>query len=379
MLKRVMVPMAAFLFFVCGLSSTTADATADAAGSAYWPLDTWRTSTPEEQGMDSAAIYEALKTIADENLHVNSMLIVRNGYLVTEGYFYRHRSDDLFPLYSGTKSFLSALVGIALDDGRLQSVQQKTLDILSASDEQRKSDKGRITLEHMLTMTSGLKPMGGFPLIGSPDGLKTVMELPLIGVPGQAFQYSGAAPQLLSAVVQQVTGKSAFDFAKERLFGPLGIEKAEWSSDKKGMSIGGTGLSLSSRDMAKFGYLFLQKGIWDQRRIVSEKWIENATAKHVESKPMNAAEDFGCGYLWWINSFGGYSAHGSGGQYIIVVPRENLVVVFTSELDMKNFPRPYELTEKYILKSIRSALSLPANAAMNASVDALVKKLAEKS
>ncbi len=102
--------------------------------------------------------------------------------------------------------------------------------------------------------------------------------------------------------------------------------------------------------MAKFGYLYLQKGIWNKRRIVSPSWIETSTKKHVESKPMNSAEDHGYGYLWWINSFGGFSAHGTGGQYIFVIPDRNMVVVFTGELELKDFPKPYELTEKYLLK-----------------------------
>ncbi len=206
----------------------------------YWPGNSWRTSTPEEQGMDSTDICQALKTIKDGGLHIDSLLIIRNGYMVSGGHFYKNQGDRLYPLYSGTKSVLSALIGIAMDNGLLRNVGQRPLDILMGIDEGvKKTDKGLITLENFLTMSSGLQVMGGFALLNSPDALKTVIELPLAKKPGQ-FQYNGAAPQILSAVIQQVTGKSAFAYAQEKLFGPLGITAAEWGSDKKGMSIGGT-------------------------------------------------------------------------------------------------------------------------------------------
>ncbi len=343
--------------------------------SGYWPGRDWRTGTPEEQGMDSALIYEALKTIKDEELRVDSLLIARNGYLVIEGYFHGKQRDRLCPLYSGTKSVISALIGIAVDNGLLRNVGQRPLDILTGIDEGvKKTDKGLITLENFLTMSSGLQVMGGFPLLNSPDALKTVIELPIAKKPGQ-FQYNGAAPQILSAVIQQVTGKSAFAYAQEKLFGPLGITAAEWGSDKKGMSIGGTGLSLRAFDMVKFGYLYLRNGIWNKRQIVSPSWIETSTKKHVESKPMNSAEDYGYGYLWWINSFGGFSVHGAGGQYIFVVPDKDMVVVFTGELDLKDFPKPYELTEKCLLKAVKSDVALPANKTMNESIESLMKTL----
>ena len=157
-------------------------------------------------------------------------------------------------------------------------------------------------------------------------------------------------PHLLSAIIQKTTGSTLEAYARTKLFEPLGITDISWDADPQGITLGNTGLALRPRDMAKFGYLYLHRGQWDGEQLVPEEWVESATTKHIETKGlMNAAEDDGYGYLWWIDSFGGYSAHGYSGQYIFVLPDLDMVVVFTAGLEEADFPIPHELLKTYLI------------------------------
>ena len=333
----------------------------------YWPAHDWRTSTPEEQGLDSALILALLQNIQDNHLPIHSVLIVRHGYLVTEVYFPPYQREFKHPLFSTTKSVTSALVGKALQEGRLNDVQQKVLDFFAdiapdVTDPQIKN----LTLEHLLTMSAGFNT-NTMPDLSSKlaaDGtIKHILTYDsILAKPGTTFYYDSGLPHLLSAVVQRVTGRTLQQYAEEKLFDPLSISNVSWAADPQGVTLGNTGLMLRSPDLAKLGYLFLQHGQWNGTQVLPDAWVTAATRKHMETRGlMNAAEDDGYGYLWWIDRWGGYSAHGFGGQYLFVLPAQDMVVVFTSGLPDSNFPMPKQLIETYVLPAAKSTTALPPN------------------
>jgi CubicO group peptidase (beta-lactamase class C family) len=331
------------------------------------PADVWRTSTPEEQGLDSGLILAMLDNIQNENLAFHSVLIVRHGYLVTEVYFPPYQQDTRHPAYSMTKSVTSAMVGKALQEGYIQSVHQKVLeffpDIAQDATDPRRKD---ITIEHLLTMSAGYNTNTMPDLYGKDAGFDTIRHIltynSVLVPPGTSFYYDSGLPHLLSAVVQKNTGMTLQSYAEQELFQPLGITDFTWDSDPRGISIGATGLTLRPRDMAKFGYLFLHHGEWNGTQLLPAEWVETSTSKHIETKGlMNAAEDDGYGYLWWIDSFGGYSAHGFGGQYIFVLPQLDMVVVFTGGLPVSLFPTPNKFVRTYLIPAAKTTGPLTPN------------------
>jgi CubicO group peptidase (beta-lactamase class C family) len=206
-------------------------------------------------------------------------------------------------------------------------------------------------LEHLLTMTPGLGWQDEDPVFGelyrSQDWVAYVLNKPMLEQPGTRFNYCSGCSHVLSAVLQQAAHTNTRDFAQKFLFGPLGITNYQWEADSKGIPIGGWGLQLTPRDMAKLGYLYLHQGEWDGQAIVASQWIEKATQKHVE-----AEDELGYGYQWWINPrLGAYMALGRYGQTIYVVPEADLIVVTTAGLE--NHDEIFRLIEAYILPAIQ--------------------------
>lgn len=321
----------------------------------YWPGDEWRKSTPEEQEIDSKSILEMKKNISDNIPGIKSFLLIRNGYMIDETYFDSSEKGKSRNVYSVTKSVISALVGIAIEDGLITGPDQKIVDLLK--DEDKKgvtAPKTEITVENILTMTSGLKIANSTDLPNEGNVAEYVLGLPMTNRTGGSFIYTSGAPQLLSAAIMNVTGKNTADYAAEKLFQPIGITLKGWQKDQGGVPMGGFGLELTPEDMARLGYLYLREGEWNGSQIISKEWIRISTQKQKDTTGvMNYAEDYGYGYMWWINHFGGYSAHGTGGQYIFIIPEKDLVAVFTSDLNWAEFPTPYELMEKHVLPAVR--------------------------
>ncbi|MHA2322048.1 MAG: serine hydrolase domain-containing protein [Candidatus Thorarchaeota archaeon] len=255
-----------------------------------------------------------------------------------------------------TKSFVSCLFGIAIDEGYIDNVSQRVLSFfpnrsISNWDER----KERITLEHLLTMHSGLfwdEGSNSYDLIPS-DGTQYVLELDMVSEPGEIFHYSSGVAHLLSSIIQQTTGLTALEFAQDHLFGSLGITDVFWSSDAIGVTIGGFNLSIRSQDAAKFGYLYLNNGTWDGEQIISHDWVKKSTSTFIQ---FNA--EIGYGYQWWTNPAQEYYyALGLYGQYIFVVPKQDLVVVFSSSIQ-EYFGYPNEsLLKFWILAAIQDDTS----------------------
>jgi CubicO group peptidase (beta-lactamase class C family) len=334
--------------------------------------DTWRTSTPEEQGIDSSLILEMLQEIQEQGLDIHSVLLIRNDHLVTEIYFPPYQEDFKHPVYSVSKSITSALVGIAIEEGYIESVDQKVLDFFPDIAQDVKSERLKnLTLKHLLTMSAGYNTRTiPYPWILSQKdaSFDTISHIlthnSILQEPGTGFFYDSGAPHVLSAIIQETTGMTMQEYAQEKLFDPLEITDIAWETDPRGITLGCTGLVLSPRDMAKIGYLYLNRGQLNGEQIVPSGWIDQSTTKHIETKGlMNEAEDDGYGYLWWVDAFGGYSAHGSGGQYIFVVPDLEMVAVFTGGLADPDFPMPKKLMESFILPAATSTEPLPPSQA----------------
>jgi CubicO group peptidase (beta-lactamase class C family) len=301
---------------------TSVPPTAAPSGPQYWPTGGWRTSTPEEQGIDSEQLAELMDYLLEQQgTDIDSLMIVRNGYVVMDVYFYPFEKGMLHDLASATKSFTSSLIGIAIEQGHIQSVEQPVLDFFPERVVANLSaEKEAMTLEDLLTMRSGIECHGEVTvreMIASPDWGQFILDLPVISKPGLSYNYCSQNSHLLSAVIQEATGMSALSYAGQNLFGPLGIPDVTWPSDPQGNSWGWGDLKATPNDMAKLGYLYLNRGQWDGRQLVSEEWVAAATSGR------------SYGYQWWLKPSGAYYATGVGGQEIWVVPDKDLIVVMT--------------------------------------------------
>lgn len=318
----------------------------------------WQFGAPAAHGMD-AAVLEAMHGAVREDADIHSIVVVRNGVIVDEYYKKGYDETSLFPLHSCTKSFTSALVGIAMDEGLIDGVDVLISDYFPQIIGQK--DREDITVRHLLEHTSGIEwPEWGqsaskwLSLVFSANWVDYILSRPMAAKPGAVFNYSTGNTHLLSAILDQVCAGGSLHFAKTRLLEPLGIESYELNTDPQGIVDGGSGLSLRARDAARFGLLYLQKGKWDDggaaRRLVPAAWVAESTRAHAAG--YNRYGKYG--YQWYIKSFGGYDAFyaaGFGGQYIFVVPGLELVTVVNSQ-SFGTMYTPQTYFQDYVLKAV---------------------------
>ncbi|MGE7694235.1 serine hydrolase domain-containing protein [Lysinibacillus sp. NPDC094177] len=327
----------------------------------------WQTVKSESIYMNIEKLSELEQTITSDYNNINGIVIIRNGHVAYEKYFNGKGPDDCHNVASVTKSVLSALIGIAIDRGYIKSVEEKVLDFFPKYNSDADKQKQQITIRHLLTMTVPYpfedwhEPLD--VLCQQQDWIKYTLDI--MGENGDigAFKYSTAGAHLLSAILTKSTGKSARTFANEHLFTPLGMKEIPyyqmnaygfddlfgknvkgWVHDPNGHSTGGWGLTLTTRDMARFGYLYLNNGIWDNNKVLSETWIR-------ESTEMNPNK---YGYLWWLRKEDGlstYSAIGDGGNMICCIPKMNMVVAISSEFIMNPRDR-WPLIKENIIPTI---------------------------
>ena len=342
----------------------------------YWPTQGWKTMSPESQGMDSTPLLNMMEVIWQRDIDIDSVLVVRNGYIVLEAYCFPGDADTKQHIYSCSKSVASTLIGIAVDKNYIKDVDQPVLGFFPERSAQNvDANKQAMTLEHLLTMSSGLECrdtyrdqwIGLKQIKESPDWVQFVINLPMDSAPGTRFNYCNSATFLLSAILQQQTNMNALSFAQQHLFEPLGISDTDWPANPQGITIGWGKLHMRPRDMAKIGYLYLNKGSWDDKQIVSSQWIEESTRKHAAANPV-----LNYGYQWWTTDSGEYLALGYGGQYIFVVPDKNIVAVFTSHLSQGNSTIPFGLLYANIIPAVKSRHPLPENPKNKETLESLV-------
>ncbi|MFN8598061.1 MAG: serine hydrolase [Anaerolineae bacterium] len=325
----------------------------------YWPTDEWRVSSLGEHCLDSEKVEHAVWYF-EKGLTARSLLIIRHGELVYEKYFRSiQKPDRTANVRSVTKSVLSALMGIAMDQGLLDSLDHKVIEYFPEYFYPETDPRmAQVTLRHLLTMSAGFKWAELSPIqtrwMNSSNWVEAAINLEFVEQPGTGFTYCTANTQLLSAILTKVTGEPLRDYAQRYLFAPIGIPTNRWSwgVDDHGYAIGGFAMNLRPRDMARLGYLYLNQGYWAGQQIISPEWIQASTRSQIHTD-MDWAPDYG--YMWWIHprsDLPSYEAAGSGGQTIYVVPGLDLVVVMTSDTGVGNPENPGPLIYEWIMGAV---------------------------
>jgi len=343
--------LAVFLFFLGLCGPIAAD---------EFPTATWKTSTPERQGLDSTVLAEALAYVRTKNIPLHSFLIVRNGVMVLDAYFYPYTGREVHDVASVTKSFTSAAIGIAIKQGYIKSVDQNVLSLLSPVSADTDPRRQSLSIRHLLTMTSGLDcdTEGGEKALAamrhSTDWAAFALALPMRAQPGSHYAYCSCNNHLLSSILTVATGKSLLEFAQKNLFAPIGITDVIWPADPNGRAHGWGDLHLYPSDMARLGLLYLNHGKWGDAQIVPADWVRESSKAIVTVR-----EGVGYGYSWWINTARPpiFEAVGRGGQRIAVLPKENMVVVFTGGGANTDEIAPF------LFRAIRSDKAIPENSA----------------
>jgi len=298
--------------------------------STYWPTNGWQTSTPEEQGLDSVKLTQVLEKIQKQNIQINSLLVIRNGMLVLDAYFY-NPYDGKYPhdMASVTKSVMTTLIGIAAGQGKINLDEPMLSYFPNRTIANLDDRKENITVRHLTGMVNGFDSgcMAGDmetlnQMRSNPDWVQATLDREMVREPGKKFCYDSPGMHLLSAILQNTTGMTALEYAQKYLFEPLGIKDVIWESDPQGYTRGWGDLHLKPQDAAKIGFLFLNQGSWNGQQIVPANWVKEATRKHVNA----GADDYG--YGWWIYDTS-YGAEGREGQHIFVVESNNAIVVTT--------------------------------------------------
>jgi CubicO group peptidase (beta-lactamase class C family) len=287
-------------------------------------------STPEAEGVSSPALLELVNRLETNVQEIHSLMLLRHGKVIAEGWAAPYTPGDMHNMYSVTKSFNSTAVGIAADAGLLSVDDLVTSFFPEFASVATAPAFQTMTVKHLLTMHTGhaADTLDRMRAAGT-EWTKAFFQLPVENEPGSLFIYNSGAAYVLGAIVQKVTGMTVEAYLAPRLFEPLGIVNRLWGSSPEGVNMTDGGLSITTEELAAFGQLYLQKGQWNGQAIVSEQWATDATAMEVESNPGYGNWNFGYGYQFWRSKVG-YRADGSLGQYSFVLPDEDVVLAVTA-------------------------------------------------
>lgn len=335
---------------------------------------------PEKEGVQSKGIIDFLDAAGKSSNEFHSFMFLRHGKVIAEGWWYPYRPDLKHSMYSVTKSFVSTAVGLAIGEGRFKLTDKVISFFPKELPDTISSYLAQLTIKDLLTMSMGHDP-DPTPRVTSTDNwIKASLAVPIVHEPGTKFLYNNIGPNLLSAIIQRLTGQKMIDYLRPRLFEPLGIRGVDWEVGPQGINTGGWGLRVKTEDMAKLGQLYLQKGLWKGHRLLPEQWVEEATGSRILQDPglSQAKRDSsdwqqGYGYLFWQCRNHAYRGDGAFGQFIIVMPDKDAVIILTSETpDMQ---AEIDLAWKYLLPAIQKD-ELPANEKMVAILKQRVSSLA---
>ncbi len=325
------------------------------------PVEDWPVSTSDTDQLDPQMLSEIKALLEKETVY--GFVIYQSGKVLWEYYQDPEDQHRIFKVYSITKSIMSALVGIAIEDGWIKGVDQKISDYFPQFNapgvDPRKQD---VTIAHLLTHTSGwewVDEHGNHDdfdrFLNTKVTTQFFLKQPMSADPGEVFVYNTATAHLLSVIVQKATGKPLVKYAKEKLFDPLGIQHYRWSRHDDGFYNGGDGLMLGVRDFVKFGALYINGGRhWNGQQVIPEEWVRRST--QIQTQTKKVAFDYDYGYQWWLSvtddNVRFYQADGYKGQRIYVVPDYQLVVVVGGDLREQKFDLPDEIFKRYVLKMI---------------------------
>ena len=338
-MKRVIL-FAVLMLAACGiLRSESASAQMDksfdikqlARSRDYWPTDAWLKAQPADKGMDAAQLDKAERFYREMFPSAYSLIVIRHGYIVLEEYYNGMSTESTPHVYSITKSFISALTGIAIDEGLIEGVDEKLPDLYPEyMTPNMDPEKKEITVKHMLTHTTGLVRTDS-----GDDVLENTLQGELAFEPGSEFSYSNTVPDLLSGIIASRSGMKTRDYAELKLFDPIGITIGKWNTTPNGIYMGGYGLYISARDMARLGYLYLNYGYWNGNQILTADWVK-------ETQQLHAGYDSrkGYGYLMWVRQkpetvqgreIRAYFSYGHRGQYIGIFHDLDLLIVTSAD------------------------------------------------
>lgn len=293
-------------------------------------------STPEAEGISSTAILDFVAAAEEQLERLHSLMVVRHGRVVAEGWWHPYAAEHPHLMFSVSKSFTSTAVGLAIDEGRL-TLDDRVVDLLPDDlPAQIDPHLAALTVRHLLTMTTG-HPTDTVSLADDSHGdnwTHAILAQPLEFAPGTHFVYNSGASYLLSAILQRLTGERLLDYLTPRLLDPLGIVGATWETCPRGIDAGGWGLSLTTEQLATFGQLLLQRGEWNGTQLVPAEWLDEATSVQVDTSGTEHDVDGrqGYGYQFWRNRPTGYRADGAFGQFCLVLPETDAVIVLTAAL-----------------------------------------------
>lgn len=336
----------------------------DSSAVDYWPTTGWLNATPEEHGMDSSKLNEMMEFIETNEWNYDSIVIIRNGYIVFETYpGVRYDDNERHILYSVTKSVTSVLVGIAIQEGFIESVNQTMVNFFpNRTIANLDADKESITIENLLLMNTGLEwdewstdyGTSNNPItlmFNSADPIQHFLDLPMEYNPGEQWVYNSGGSHMLGAILRQATGMTVLQFAIQYLFSPLNITDVWWSADPLGNNHCGGGLQMTPQDLAKIGFLYQNNGTWDGQEIVSPSWIENSTRTVLYQ--WENYEYQGYGYQWWtLPTLDIYNAAGLEGQNLYIDNEHDLVVAMTASHPRYDAHPNDQILYQYILASI---------------------------
>ncbi len=323
--------------------------------------------TPESAGVSAKAILDFLDAVEHEKMELHSFMMLRHGQVIAEGWWQPYGPDLVHTMYSMSKSFTSTAVGLAVAEGRL-SVEDKVVSFFPDDLPAQVSENlAAMRIKDLLTMSTGNEKEPTQVCIKSENWVRTFLAQTIAHKPGTQFMYNSAATYMCSAIVQKTTGQSVLEYLTPRLFTPLGISGMRWETCPRGINTGGWGLSIQTEGLAKFGQLLLQKGQWQGQQLIPAAWIDEATRFHIQQPGDNkpdrpkAKNDWlqGYGYQFWRCQGTAFRGDGAFGQFTIVLPEQDAVIVMTSE--NKNMQGQLDLVWKHLLPAFEEKAPAPAD------------------
>ncbi|MGY6743605.1 MAG: ChbG/HpnK family deacetylase [Cecembia sp.] len=321
-------------------------------------------SDPEKEKVSKDAIAAYLQAVKENEQDLHSLMIVRNGKVVAEEYFGEHAANKNHALYSVSKTFTSTAIGFAVQEGLLTVNDQVIAFFPDKLPNEISENLKKLEIRHLLTMTVGhdVDPTRALREKREEDWVEAFLAFPVDHQPGTQYVYNSLATYMLSAILHKVTGERLLDYLQPRLLRPLGIVGATWEQSPQGIDVGGWGLEVKTEDMAKLGQFYLQKGQWNGKQLLPREWIEEASAAQVPSLPAGQKkEDLkieakdsdwlqGYGYQLWRSRHYSFRADGANGQFILILPEKNTVIVTTANI--QNMQAELNLIWEHLLSGL---------------------------
>ena len=308
-------------------------------------------SAPSAQGVAASGIIDFLDAVEHARLDLHSLILVRHGHVVAEGWWAPYKADDIQLLYSLSKSFTSTAIGIAEGEGLL-SIEDPVVsffpDKVPANASEFVTD---MKVRHLLAMASG-HAEDTAPALTGPDKVRSFLSVPLDRQPGSLFCYNQGCTFMLSAIITKLTGQRLVSYLRPRLFDPLGITQAHWLQTDEGIDWGATGLHVTTEAVAKLGQLYLQKGRWEGRQLVPQSYVARASNKQVDNSLASEEPDWqqGYGFQFWVCRYSAYRGDGAFGQFCVIVPGADAVIASTGQV--RNMQAVLDLFWEHLLPAL---------------------------